>query len=182
MNHETLPLLQNGPIQELSSKRKELYFNFYLMSIFLAIDNTTLLVGETYSTTILGARMGSYGIGIIYLFYGLFALCLARPIISTFGAKNSLFIAGIGNIIYLTGLTVASIIGEDSTITTAFCWIISLTASVFGGAASGLLWTAQGRYYAIILEKISAISPESHEEVNSLLAGQFAAIILVTGG
>jgi hypothetical protein len=64
-----------------------------------------------------------------------------------------------------------------------FAWISFLIGSMFGGIASGIVWTAQGRYFGLNTEQYAAEVKHvgiQEEKVTNRFAGLFACIFLGT--
>jgi hypothetical protein len=95
----------------------------------------------TYATTELGDELGGYGSGILYIFYSLTALFLSKPLVEMVGPKNGLLFGVGGYCVYIGGFLIA-VVSPD------LAWPVFIFAAAVGGTAGGVLWTAQGKYFA----------------------------------
>mmetsp|Transcript_164382 Transcript_164382/g.522678 ORF Transcript_164382/g.522678 Transcript_164382/m.522678 type:complete len:348 (-) Transcript_164382:233-1276(-) len=89
-----------------------------------------------------------------------------------FGPKNSLAIGQLLYALYLGGFAVALIAPSAKTVS----W---MAASVFGGTAGGLFWTAQGGYFAAAASLLSTSTGRPREETTASLAGTFSVVFLL---
>jgi hypothetical protein len=67
-----------------------LYRNFITMCIAFSFNHGCVVSCLAYSSAELGDTLGSYGSGVLYIFYALTAFFLSKPVVSMIGPKNGL--------------------------------------------------------------------------------------------
>jgi hypothetical protein len=80
--------------------------------------------------------------------------------------------------VYVSGFLLAVMVHHKFPI---FGWIAFLSGSMFGGIASGVVWTAQGRYFSLNAQQYFAEVVHlgvKEEKVANRFAGLFACIFL----
>lgn len=159
----------------ISYNPDSLYRNFYAMSISFAISHGCVVACIAYASTMLGSHLGSVTNGILYIGFTVSAFLMSKPIVNMIGSHTSLILGTIGYCIYVAGFLIA-ILGYD--IFADIGWTISTITSVIGGIAGGLLWTAQGRYFAKHCKLFSETTSINIETVSADFAGLFASVFL----
>lgn len=129
--------------EENHPSAKQLYWNFWLMALGFSINHGCVVSCLAYSTAELGTQLGGYGSGVLYVFYALTALFLSKPVVAGLGSKWGLILGTSGYCVYVAAFLVAVLFQEGP-----IAWIVFLTSCAIGGCAGGILWTAQGRYFA----------------------------------
>ena len=96
-------------------------------------------------TTILNILIfTTYTLFYLEVFYAFTALLFSKPLIAALGARNGLLVGMGGYCVYVAAFLFAVIVPAGSWLQ----WTVFLIACAIGGIAGGLLWTAQGRYFA----------------------------------
>lgn len=152
----------------------ELQANFWLMSICFAINHGTVTTPLVVSTSLLGKNVANVGNGTLYAFTLLSSLFVAAPLSSAVGLKASLLLAMLFYCLYVGGFTFAALFADVEALT----WLFFLAGSVCGGLAAGVLWTAQGGYFAATSTLLATARGETREAVTGDLSGKFAFIYL----
>lgn len=106
------------------------------------------------------------------------ALFCSNPLTHTLGPKSSLLFGMGFYCVYVSGFLLAVIVHHKFPLV---AWVSFLTGSMFGGIASGVVWTAQGRYFSLHTQAYANEVSEcgiSAETVTNRFAGMFACIFL----
>lgn len=91
------------------------------------------------------------------------------------GPKSCLIVGMLLYFFYVAGFTLAVFFKDVSAIT----WPSFVVASFLGGIAAGLMWTAQGAYFAITASAFASVTGQTREQATSKLAGNFATFFLL---
>lgn len=148
--------------------------NFYFMSIMFSICHGCVTSCLSYSSAELGADLGGYGSGTLYIVYAFVALFFSAEIVGVTGPKNGLIIGLWGYCVYVLGFLIALISNSHPFLS----WTVFLVSSVIGGFSGGLLWTAQGDYFARESSEYAKQTGLTKAEANAKLAGVFATAYL----
>lgn len=151
----------------------ELYSNFLMMAISFSANHGCVVACLAYASAQLGDHLGGYGSGMLYVFYAITAFFFAKPVVSMVGPKNGLLLGVGGYCFYVVGFLLAVILKDTTT-----RWVIFLSTNIIGGCAGGLLWTAQGRYFARNAKLYAENMEISVEAATASLAGVFATCYL----
>ena len=168
-----------------------LYANFLTMTTMFSVTHGTVVSCLCYASAELGTEMGSYGSFTLMFVYAFAAILLSKPIASQLGGKWALFTGIAGYCLYVGGFLFAVIVSAGAP---ALAWAVYIVTCIIGGLSGGLLWTAQGRYFAnnsklyseALREEVEAgkappgITLEDTEvqKTNGKFAGIFALIYL----
>jgi len=150
--------------------------NFRLLSICFSVVHGSITVMLLYATSLLPGTCGSYGNGIFYITSVFSSLMLSMPAVMLLGRKGCLVI-GLGLYTIYVGLFTLALLfkknGEEgcNNASSYLFWLGSLLA----GSGAGLLWTAQGSFFA---HTTALLSQGDVQEQSSSLAGTFAFIYL----
>ena len=125
--------------ENLSIKSNTLFTNFIIFSLTFSITHATVDSVLAYSSAELGTNIGSSGGFVLYIFYTVSALLVAKPFLSYFHPKNSVMIGLICMLAYVSSFFLAVLIPSIAT-------FIFLLGASFGGVGAGILWTAQGSF------------------------------------
>lgn len=155
-----------------------LYRNFYAMSVAFALNHGCVTVCLAYASSMLGDDMGAVSNGCLYVSYAVSAFILAKPLVAALGPKNGLSLGVIGYCVYTLSFLLALLFLEVTVDTKSLSWLLSVVGAVVGGAAGGLLWTAQGRYFARTATLYSQQTRQPLEAVNADMIAVFAAAFL----
>mmetsp|Transcript_48594 Transcript_48594/g.150487 ORF Transcript_48594/g.150487 Transcript_48594/m.150487 type:complete len:432 (+) Transcript_48594:56-1351(+) len=149
--------------------------NFWWMSVCFAVNHGTVTTPLVVATSLLGKNVANVGNGTLYVFTLLSSLFVAAPLTSIVGLKGSLLLAMLFYCIYVGGFACAALFSGVQALT----WFFFLAGSVCGGLAAGVLWTAQGGYFANTASRIAEARGETREAVTGDLAGKFAFVYLL---
>ena len=159
--------------------------SFKYLSTTFSLNHGCMVSCVAYSSTVLGDRLGSYGNGVLYIVFAFSAAFIAKPFVAKYGTKVALLVGVMGNFIYVVsffGAVASRASGSDDVDDTVVIeprWALFLFGCAIGGLAGGLLWTAQGRYFAHSAHLYAAVSDRTVEFANNTFAGLFAFYYLV---
>jgi len=153
----------------------QLQANFWLFSVCFAINHGTVTTPLVVATSLLGKDVASDGNGILYIFTLLSALFVAAPLTSKVGLKGSVLLSLLLYCVYVGGFTLAALFADVEALT----WFFFLSGSICGGLAAGVLWTAQGGYFATTATLLARARGETREAVTGDLSGKFAFVYLI---
>lgn len=161
-----------GPPENASAQ--QLQSNFWWMSVCFAINHGTVTTPLVVATSLLGKNVANVGNGTLYVCTLLSALFVAAPLSSKVGLKSCLLLSMFFYCLYVGGFALAALFKSVELLT----WIFFLLGSACGGLAAGVLWTAQGGYFAATATMIAEKNGETREAVTGNLSGKFAFIYL----
>ena len=139
--------------------------NFFVMGVLFALNHGVVTTPLAVSTTLLQLDTATFGNGLLYVVTLVSSLLLGAPVVGQVGPKGGLtfgmsfyclYIAFFAGSLYFTGQE----------------WLFT-AGSACGGLAAGVLWTAQGTYFASSASQLSA-SGKSRDKATADLSGQFA--------
>mmetsp|Transcript_8037 Transcript_8037/g.13366 ORF Transcript_8037/g.13366 Transcript_8037/m.13366 type:complete len:460 (+) Transcript_8037:69-1448(+) len=166
-SHASQPLLDEPDQVHNAKERNDLYWNFVIMCLAFSANHGCVVSCLAYATTELGDLLGGYGSGTLYVCYALTAFLFSKPLVEMVGPKFGLFLGVFGYCVYVGGFLVA-------VVASSIAWPVFLGACAVGGTAGGLLWTAQGKYFAANSLMYASASDKPVEETNAEFAGIFA--------
>eukprot|EP00438_Fugacium_kawagutii_P007334 Skav235728 [mRNA] locus=scaffold280:855828:857354:+ [translate_table: standard] len=144
---------------------EEVQNNFFLMGVLFALNHGVVTTPLAVSTTLLNLDTATFGNGLLYVVTLVSSLLLGAPVVGQLGPKGGLtfgmffyclYIACFAGSLYFTGQG----------------WLFT-AGSACGGLAAGVLWTAQGTYFASSASALSSAG-KSRDEATADLSGQFA--------
>jgi len=153
------------------------YRNFLAMSVAFSMNHACVVTCLAYASAELGDYIGSISSGVLYITFAVTAFLLSKPVVSALGSKRALLIGVSGYCIYVAGFLLALVF--DSMVVW-LAWTVMCISAAVGGAAGGLLWTAQGRYFSLHAKLYSEALGVPAERANSTFAGLFAMVFLGT--
>eukprot|EP00929_Paragymnodinium_shiwhaense_P019614 TRINITY_DN13317_c0_g1_i1.p1 TRINITY_DN13317_c0_g1~~TRINITY_DN13317_c0_g1_i1.p1 ORF type:complete len:482 (-),score=64.46 TRINITY_DN13317_c0_g1_i1:132-1577(-) len=155
----------------------ELESNFRWMSICFSVSHAVATTGTVIAASVLQAATANMGNGIFYL-VSIGGTLLSPCVVGRLGAKEALRLTMILLSIYM-GLFTCSIISWNAgaEALSARCWCV---ASIAGGFGTGIMWTAQGTYFAANCSLLAEARGETREALTASLASNFAVIYLTT--
>ena len=157
--------LSEGSQEGSQYSAEEIEQNFLLMGLLFAMNHGVVTTPLAVSTTLLQLETATFGNGLLYVVTLLSSLLLGAPVVGQLGPKGGLtfgmffyclYIACFAGSLYFTGQE----------------WLFT-AGSACGGLAAGVLWTAQGTYFASSAAALSATG-KSRDEATADLSGQFA--------
>lgn len=150
----------------LPSKRNYLFFCTFYSIVHAAVDAVL-----AFASAELGTNLGSLGGFVLYIFYTVSALILAKPVVQLLKSRRCVFMGLISLLIYVFGFYLAILIPSMQ-------GIFFITGCAIGGIGAGILWTGQGTYYSLNATSFAQESQISRTEAVTLFAGIFAAFYL----
>ncbi|CAE8616766.1 unnamed protein product [Polarella glacialis] len=154
---------------------KRLSDNFLWVSVSFALSHGCVTTPIMVVSTLLGKDVAAFGNGVLYSFTLLSSLFLGAPLASVLGPKGGLLFGMFFYCIYVAGFSLAALFKDVEWL----MWTFFIVGSAFGGTAAGVLWTAQGGYFASTSTQIAEAAGEQREAVTARLSGNFAFIYLV---
>jgi hypothetical protein len=152
---EKLLVKTNEDEDDDNMSSESIYWNFVTMCIAFSFNHGCVVSCLAYSSAELGKTLGGYGSGVLYVFYATTALFLSKPLITSVGAKTGLLMGTGGYCCYVVAFLFAVVVPKENGFNW-LRWVIFLVSCAIGGVSGGLLWTAQGRYFAKNATKYSA--------------------------
>lgn len=150
--------------------------NFVWMSVLFSANHASVVSCLALATARLGST-GAWQSGILYLTYTGSALTGGTWVVKTLGARNGMAAGMALYCSYVYSFWLAtSTAGHDH------AKLIAWTGAAIGGIGGGLIWTAQGAYFARAAEELARDYPNqtrtTREDATSQLASIFAFIYL----
>ena len=124
----------------LSSDR--LYNNFLLFSTSFSLVHATVDGVLVYATAELGPLLGGVSGGLLYICYACSSLFLAKNILHQLKARRAVLFGMVCLLTYVSTFLVALAVPDIK-------WEVCIFGSIAGGFGAGIMWTAQGSYYAL---------------------------------
>ena len=144
--------------QQLPANPAAVYRNFVVMAIFFSIHHGCVVSCLSLATTRLGPNVGAGQSSLLYVCYTGSALVGSTYIVKHWGAHRALTVG-----MFLYCFYVAAFWG-------AAHWQASwaaYTGAVLGGLGAGLVWTAQGSFFAQAAQAHAATVDNNDEGTNS---------------
>ena len=107
----------------------------------------------------------------LFVCYAITSFFLAKPVVAMIGPKNGLMLGALGYCIYVTGFLL-------SVLFPYLRYPLFLISCMVGGLAGGVVWTAQGSYFACSAKLYAERQGKVLEDVNASFAGLFATLYL----
>ena len=145
--------------------------NFNLMAVLFALNHGVVTTPLAVSTSLLQIDVATFGNGLLYAVTLLSSLLLGAPVVGQFGPKGGLTFGMFFYCLYIACFA-ASLFWDAQ-------WPLFTAGSACGGLAAGVLWTAQGTYFASSASEIARANEQSRDEVTADLSGQFAFCYLL---
>jgi len=101
---------------------------------------------------------------------------VAPPLIACLGLKRTVLFAMSCYCVYVGCFALAAFVGKEAP--SAQLWLFS-AASCSGGIAAGVLWTAQGGYFARTVDLLARKEGSERSSLTSSLSGKFAFYLLM---
>jgi len=161
---------------DFSSKPQEkkttsLWRNFILFCVCFSVSHGSMSSVLDYASSELGASLASDAGSVLYTFYTLSALFIAKPLVMVAGPKYSMILGLFGLLCYIFSFFLALVLSP-------FKWGIFVGGAVIGGLGSGVVWTAQAGYYSRNAQQYAQLSQSVQMNVNANFAAIFAGIYL----
>jgi hypothetical protein len=147
-------------------------YDFTVFSLCFSLCHAAVMACVAYSSSEFSDVVSTISNGSLYLCNAFAAFFIAGDFVYYAGPKFSMFIGLIGNCIFVLGFLISTL--RPSTV-----WFIFIPSSIIGGLASGLQWTAQGKYYSVASIYYSEEVNVSLEDCNKKFAAIFATTYLL---
>ena len=92
----------------------------------------------------MGADLGTWQTGTLYLTYSLSAVTGAPYLVQRLGSRNGILAGLVTYCIYVTAFLIASLVPDETK------WPVTILGAAIGGIGGGMLWTAQGKYFVSV--------------------------------
>jgi hypothetical protein len=146
-------------------------YDFTIFSLCFSLCHAAVMACVAYSSSEFSDTVSTISNGSLYLCNAFSAFFIAGDFVYYAGPKFSMTIGLIGNCIFVLGFLISAL--RPSTV-----WFIFIPSSIIGGLASGLQWTAQGKYYSVASIYYSQQQNLSLQNCNKKFAAIFATIYL----
>jgi hypothetical protein len=147
-------------------------YDFTIFSLCFSLCHAAVMACVAYSSSEFSDTISTISNGSLYLCNAFSAFFIAGDFVYYAGPKFSMTIGLIGNCIFVLGFLISTL--RPSTV-----WFIFIPSSIIGGLASGLQWTAQGKYYSVASIYYSEEEHLSLALCNKKFAAIFATIYLL---
>lgn len=127
-----------------------------------------------YASSVLRPDVAYLGSGTLFLFKIVSSLVVAVPLIDRVGLRSGLCVGMLFACVYVGGFTLAT-----GAVSRSLEMLIFLIASISGGIAAGIFWTAQGGYLSYTTTAISVTEQTKRQSVSIALASRFAFEFLI---
>jgi len=144
------------------------------MGLWFAVNHGVVTTPLAVATATLGNELGTVGNGTLYAATLLSSLFLGAPLVSSLGSKGGLLLGMLFYCIYV-GCFAAAVASSPGA---WLQWALFLVGSGCGGLAAGVLWTAQGGYFASTADGLAAATGQERQQATAGLAGSFAFVYL----
>ena len=123
----------------------------------------------------LGESLGSWSSFLLYIFFCISALFLAKPAVEIFGAKRTIQYGSRCMFCYVLSFFLAIVFRHSE----GFAWTIFLTGGIVGGLGAGCLWAGQGTYFTINAQRYASLMFLEINMVTAWFASIFATMYLL---
>lgn len=161
----------NRPHTYAGESEQLLLRNFIVFCCFFSIAHGTVDAVVAFAGAELGTGLGAQGGFILYIFYTISALLIAKPFVAVFKAKLGVVVGLSGLLCYVVSFFLAVISPANAN------GLFSVGAAV-GGVGAGILWTSQGVYYSLNAAEYSHKRSKSNAKVVTNFAAIFSAFYL----
>lgn len=155
--------------------------NFLLMCIAFAVNHATVTTPIVYASSVLHASVGYTSNALLNLLTMFSALLLAPFLCNQLGSKPGMFSGMMLYTIYVLFFAIASQSCAQYNVKDSSCekasaaqWGFVMVGSVLGGFGAGLIWIAQGAFFAATAEAAAEAEGRPTAELTTELAGTFA--------
>eukprot|EP01041_Mallomonas_annulata_P004037 gene4037-8035_t len=152
-------------------KTESLYRNFIIFCVCFSVTHGSMDSVLAYASSELGPSLASYAGFVLYLFYTLSALLIAKPTVQYLGPKNGVILGLFCFLCYVFSFLMSIVI-------TSAAWPMFLFGACLGGTGAGIAWTAQASYYSRNAQQYGSIGHSIQTKVNADFAAIFAGIYL----
>jgi len=122
----------------------------------------------------LGADLGTWQLGTLYLTYTASAVFGAAYVVRRLGSRNGILAGMAVYCVYVAAFLAAALVPEETK------WPVAITGAAIGGVGGGFLWTAQGSYFVSSASEYAAAAGVPSPAATSYLGGIFAFFYLFT--
>jgi MFS family permease len=146
--------------------------NFFVFSLLFSVTHGTVDTILSYAAPELGGGTAGASGSLLYAAYTLTALLFARPLLRLVPSHRVVLFGLLGLLLYVCSFFVSLLLSAS----TAFA--VFSVGGVIGGVGAGLLWPAQGVFFARSAS-LAVVSSSSENKAQSQLAARFASIYLI---
>jgi len=162
---------------------QDLRSNFVRFTILFSLNNSIFTTPVVLAPTLLDITAGYWGNALYHFSSCIAALLLGPWIVKTIGLKRTI-VCGMATSTYYVALFAAVVynasLNTGQAVQTRSRFMAFSLGSIFGGLASGTLWTAQGGYFACTAELLAGQIVTPRGKILSSLSGTFAAVHIGT--
>jgi MFS family permease len=157
---------------------------FTAVATLFALNHGTVTTPLVYASSTLRTTAAYNGNAMLYVGTIVSSLFVGSGFVNTFGAKKSLLFAMGMYTIYVLLFGVSANLCTGDMTTAPSCDDEALQASIFilasilGGFGAGVMWTAQGAFFADYAQALAQETGETVEKKNAELGGWFAVLYL----
>ena len=163
--------MEERTLLEDGARASSIFRGFVYMSVMFSLNHGTVTAVLALASAEFGARLGGASAGTLYVVYTSSALLAAPAAVARLGAKRAL-VAGLS----LYCCYVASFLVALEAV--AVRAPAAIVGAAIGGVGGGLIWTAQGVYFARAALSYARASATAPEAANATLSGVFATLYL----
>ena len=157
-----------------SEQRRSALDNFLLASTLFSVNHGCVTACLNLATARLG-DVGAKQSSVLYISYAASALLGSTWIVKRLGGRNGLAL-GLGIYCVYVGAFVAATLLMDHP---NFAEVVAISGAAIGGIGGGILWTAQGSFFARSAEIHAETSTTPLTDATADLGAYFAAIYLL---
>ncbi|KAJ1457472.1 major facilitator superfamily domain-containing protein [Pelagophyceae sp. CCMP2097] len=157
-----------------AAEAKRLRRNWAFLALCFSLNHGCVTALIALASSSLGYSLGNTSSGILYCVYTLTAAFGSKALTVLAGAKRTLSIGLWVYCGYVASYLVAYYYEDNAGVQRLAIY----TGAVLGGLAAGVLWPAQGTYYACTADRYARCAGMPRAAANSVLGADFAAFYL----
>jgi len=152
------------------TQARRILWNFILMSLLFSANHGCVVACLSLATPRLGV-LGNWQSGVLYISYTGSALFGATFCVKSLGPRNCLFMGMALYCVYVSAFWIA-------TVWHSMAEKAALIGAAVGGVGAGVLWTAQGAFFATAAEMHAVAMAQATADSTRQLASLFAFLYL----
>jgi len=152
---------------------KTVLLNFVVMSVCFSVNHGTVTALIALSSSNLPEKLSGQSVGALYVCYTLSALFFANSCVAKVGPKWTIFLGCTLYCAYVGSFLVANNVAAGGVMKAA-----CIGGGIIGGLGAGVLWTAQGKFFAASADLYASLKGVSKESSTATLATVFTSIFL----
>jgi len=158
----------------LAGVNRGLFKNHLLMCTTFSILHGIVDGTLAFVVAELGESLGSWASFLLYVFFCISALFLAKPLLYFLGPKQSIQFGSRSLFTYILTFFIAILCEHQHTLR----WTIFLLGGAVGGIGAGVLWSGQGTYFTVNALRYSTLMGLESSVVTAWFASMFATMYL----